>query len=74
MIGIRARCGYLLGARLNYPETSTSQQQNERQRQNKLQKLEDALLKHMLTAADLAGRGDINDRGNMGERRQERHA
>jgi hypothetical protein len=35
---------------------------------NKLQKLEDALLKHMLAAADLTGRGDMNDRGNMGER------
>ena len=28
---------------------------------NKLQKLEDALLKHMLTAADLADRGDMHD-------------
>ena len=32
---------------------------------NKLQKLEDALLKHMLTAADLA---DMDDRGDMGDR------
>ena len=34
---------------------------------NKLQKLEDALLKHMLTAADLAGRGDMDDMGEMGD-------
>ena len=32
---------------------------------NKLQKLEDALIKHMLNAADLADRGDMGDRGNM---------
>ena len=36
--------------------------------QNKLQKLEDALLKHILTAADLADIGDIDDRGDMGDR------
>ena len=34
---------------------------------NKLQKLEDALLKHMLTAADLADRGDMDDRGDRGD-------
>ena len=31
----------------------------------KLQKLEDALLKHMRTAADLDDMGDIGDRGEM---------
>ena len=35
---------------------------------NKLQKLEDALLKHMLTAADLALRGDMGERSNVGNR------
>ena len=39
---------------------------------NKLQKLEDALLKHMLTAADLADRvtwpGDMGDMCDMGDR------
>ena len=35
---------------------------------NNLQKLEDALLKHMLTAADLVGRGDMDDMGDMGDR------
>ena len=35
---------------------------------NKLQdqKLEDALIKHILTADDLADRGDPADRGDMG--------
>ena len=36
-------------------------------RNNKLQKLEDALLQHMLTAADLADRGDMDHRGDRGE-------
>ena len=35
---------------------------------NKLQKLEDALLKHMLTAADLADWGDMDHRGDRGDR------
>ena len=35
---------------------------------NKLQKLEDALLKHMLTAADLADRGDMHDMVDLGDR------
>ena len=35
---------------------------------NKLQKLEDALLRQMLASADLADRGDIDDRGDMGDR------
>ena len=35
---------------------------------NKLQKLEDALLKHMLTAADLADRGDMDDLVDMGDK------
>ena len=38
---------------------------------NKLQKLEDALIKHMLTAADMGDRGDMgdmSDRGDMGDR------
>ena len=35
---------------------------------NKLQKLEDALLKHMLTSADLAYRGDMDHRGDRGDR------
>ena len=30
--------------------------------------LEDALLKHMLTAADLAGRGDMDTMGEMGDK------
>ena len=34
---------------------------------NKLQKREDALIKHMLTAADLADRDDTGDRGDMGD-------
>ena len=34
---------------------------------NKLQKLEDALLQHMLTVADLADRGDMDHRGDRGE-------
>ena len=32
---------------------------------NKLQKLEDALIKHMLTADDLADRGDLADMGDI---------
>ena len=35
---------------------------------NKLQKLEDVLLRHMLASADLADRGDIDDRGDMSDR------
>ncbi len=35
---------------------------------NKLQKLEDALIKHMLTAADLADRGDMDDMVDMGDK------
>ena len=34
---------------------------------NKLQKLEDALLKHMLTAADLTDIGDMDDMVDMGD-------
>ena len=32
---------------------------------NKLQKLEDALIKHMLTADDLIDRGDMGDSSDM---------
>ena len=43
--------------------------------QNKLQKLEDALVEQMLTAADLADRGarvDQGDHGDWGDRRNGR--
>ena len=33
----------------------------------KLQKLENALVKHMLTTADLANSGDMGDRVDMGD-------
>ena len=39
-----------------------------RSHSNKLPKLEDALLKHMLTAVDLTDRGDMDHRGDMGDR------
>ena len=34
---------------------------------NKLQKLEDALIKHMLAAADMVDMGDRGDRGDRGD-------